>query len=235
MTNLASVIFEDEDYIAVDKPAGISTIPDLSRKGLNVLRQLTDYVGQKIFILHRLDKGVTGVLLFAKSLDGYRWARQQFSERTVKKKYTALVCGVIRENEATLADSLRKAASGLVRVDNERGERAVTRIFVEKRFGAHTLLHVQPETGRKHQIRAHLSSFGYPIAGDRRYGDRRLIRLFPTILLHASALDFIGRQQNAIHLEAPLPSVFERTIRRLAELDEAGFDWSKASPLWLEQ
>ncbi len=210
------VLFENEDVVVVAKPEGVATIPGAPGDDLSVLARLEAERGEKLYIVHRLDKDVSGVLLFARHADAHRFLNTQFESRQVHKTYLAAVQGGIREAEGVIDAALREFGSGRVGVDEARGKPAVTRFEKVERLRKATLLHVYPLTGRRHQIRVHLYSISHPILGDRRYGDKAEQSRFPRLMLHALRLTFPLPSGETVTVEAPPPDSFESVMRRLA-------------------
>jgi tRNA pseudouridine32 synthase / 23S rRNA pseudouridine746 synthase len=166
------LLYMDERLLAVSKPEGVAAIPERQGDAACLRAILEAAFAAKLFVVHRLDKEVSGVIVFARDADMHRHLNLQFSERHVRKTYLALVEGVTPVG-GTIAARLREFGSGRMGVDHEGGKPALTRFRLQQRFPAHTLLEVLPDTGRRHQIRVHLYSIGHPIAGDSRYGDRQ--------------------------------------------------------------
>ncbi len=205
------VLYEDQDVIVVDKPAGM---PASSIDGSRSIRDIVSEVllnkskGKlKAHVVHRLDKEVSGILLFAKSEKAMERIKAKWNE--TEKHYLAFVEGVPENSSGTIKGWLREDNQQRVHVTgNISGAKyAVTHYNVIKNAGGNALLDVRTETGRKNQIRVHLSSIGYPIIGDRRYGAsdeyRRRIRL------HASLLSFPHPSDGRmVTVKSPMPEGF---------------------------
>lgn len=145
-------------------------------------------LGSKAFVVHRLDRETSGVLLFAKNADSHRDLSVQFESREIEKTYLALVFGH-PPNSGEVKTPLREFGSGRVAVDLN-GKPCATRWKVLKRAGGNSLLEVAPLTGRRHQIRVHLYSIGHPVLGDDLYGKDRPVGGAARLMLHAWKLAF---------------------------------------------
>ncbi len=187
MLNDIKFIYEDEDVLVVDKPAGMVVFPEGEITGE---KTLIDYlleqspelknVGEtpRYGIAHRLDKDTSGILLVAKSAEALIFLQKQFKNRTVEKKYTALVEGVIKEDKGAIETKIARApkdkrkqkAYALGEPAPTGAREAITEYKVLERLKDYTLLEVKIKTGRRHQIRCHLSYIYHPIAGDKMYG-----------------------------------------------------------------
>ena len=174
-----AVVYEDDDVVVVDKPVGVAAHASVGWTGPTVLGSLIDR-GVRITsygaagrqgIVSRLDVGTSGLMLVCKSDLAYVEMRRQFAEHEVVKTYHALVQGNLKEDKATI-----EAPIGRAKVSDFRfcvtpaGKEAITHWDVMERFGEATLVSVNLETGRTHQIRVHFSSIGHPLAGDAMYG-----------------------------------------------------------------
>ncbi len=209
------ILFEDDNVITVSKPEGIASITENDTTIDSLHSLLEKKLNQKLFIVHRLDKEVSGVILFAKNPRTHKFINDQFAERKVKKYYTALVHGVVKENDGVIKKPIREFGSGRMGIDDRKGKPSETRFHVTERFRDYTMLELNPSTGRRHQLRVHLYSIGYPIVGDVRYGDKIIQEKFSRIMLHAKRLEFLLPGEKTISVEAPLPDSFRNQLKRL--------------------
>ncbi|HXV36138.1 MAG TPA: RluA family pseudouridine synthase [Myxococcota bacterium] len=223
------VLYEDDDLIVIDKPAGMVVHPAAGHASgtlvhalLHHCKQLAGIGGvERPGIVHRLDRGTSGVLVAAKSDIAHQKLAEQFRSHAIERVYRAVVRGVPRADEGRVDRAIgrhprdRKRMS--VRATASRA--ASTRWRVARRFARsqRALLDVFPETGRTHQIRVHLASVGLPIAGDTVYGRSRDARIDPERpALHAARLGFSHpRSGEAMHFEAPLPDDFAQLLAAL--------------------
>jgi tRNA pseudouridine32 synthase / 23S rRNA pseudouridine746 synthase len=168
------VIFSDEALLVVNKPAGLSTLPDGYNPSLPHVKSLLEQQVGRLWIVHRLDKETSGVLLLARSTEAHRALNTQFEQHQVLKIYHALVVGNPEWQAKTIDLPLRTNGDRSHRtvIDLEAGKPALTRLKVLERFSHYCLVEAAPETGRTHQIRVHLSSIGLYIVGDKLYADR---------------------------------------------------------------
>jgi len=215
------ILFENDDIIAVDKPPGLASIPERKKTAPNILAQLSPQTGSghKIYVVHRLDKDASGVIIFAKNAHTHKFLGQQFTSRTVKKSYLALVQGVIAEDRGVIDKPLRQFASGRVAVDTARGKPSATEFEVAERFDSYTLVRAYPLTGRLHQLRVHFYSIGHPIVGDRLYGqvrgttdEARGTRHEARLMLHAEKIIFQLPSGKELTIESPIPDSFAQVI-----------------------
>jgi 23S rRNA pseudouridine1911/1915/1917 synthase len=189
------VVFEDESVIVVDKPAGLLTMATETEKSKTVYAALRAHLNdrqrpEKLFIVHRLDREASGLLVFAKTPEAKQRLQDQFKDHSAGRRYVVVAEGRVKRNDFTIRSHLAEnAAYRVYSTSNKKiGKLAVTHVRVLKRNPKTTLLEVRLETGRKHQIRVHLAGQGHPIAGDKSYGSgsnpiRRLA-------LHGAHLDF---------------------------------------------
>ena len=220
------IIYEDDNIIVVNKPKGMVVHPangnpngTLVNAIMAICKDSLSGIGGKIRpgIVHRLDKDTSGLLIIAKNDEAHVNMSEQIKNHEVKKTYIALVRGVIKENEATIDMPIGRSQSDRKKMAvNKNGKNAVTHIKVLKRYEKYTLLEINIETGRTHQIRVHLSHIGYPIVGDYTYSNGK--NEFGVIgqCLHAKRLEFKHPiTQKEMKLEAPLPEYFEEILKKL--------------------
>jgi len=190
-----TILHEDRDILVVDKPAGLLTISTDREKSRTAYFLLTDYVRKgvaksrnRIFIVHRLDRETSGVLVFAKSEEAK--FRLQSQWQNTKKKYLAVVHGRCEKREATVTTYLAEnEAHGVYTThDPRKGKIAHTAYKLLKQTREFSLLEVDLLTGRKHQIRVHLAGIGHPVVGDPRYGQER--KPHSRLALHAQSISF---------------------------------------------
>jgi RluA family pseudouridine synthase len=202
------VLYENDDIIAVDKPEKLASIPERNREKISLLKILTEARREKFYVVHRLDKQVSGVILFAKNAETHRYLNTQFEQRKVQKTYLAVVHGTVEGKRGIIDKALRRFGSGRMGEDHERGKPCLTEFAVEKRFPGYTLVNVYPQTGRKHQIRAHFFSIGHAIVGDTLYGDKSLQKNFPRLMLHALNIRLSWLSWEEVFIESKIPSIF---------------------------
>jgi RluA family pseudouridine synthase len=168
------ILYQDEALLVVNKPAGLSTLPDGYNPSLPHVKNVLEQQAGRLWIVHRLDKETSGVLLLARSAEAHRSLNTQFEQHLVSKIYHALVKGTPDWQEKTICLPLRSNGDRSHRtvIDLNNGKPALTHLKVLEWFGHYCLVEASPETGRTHQIRAHLSSVGLSIIGDKLYGGR---------------------------------------------------------------
>ena len=207
------ILMEDEDFIALDKPAGLLSV-ESDKETESAFAYVMDYLRSadktaRPFVLHRIDKETSGVLVFAKNVKIHSMLKLRWNELVTTRQYYAVAEGTFEKKEDTLVSSLKENANNLVYATKDpAGQRAVTTYKVVKENGQYSLLEVNIETGRKNQIRVQLHEIGHPIVGDEKYGYTKdpLKRLG----LHASRLTFQHPQSGElITIAAPLPAPFK--------------------------
>ncbi|MBI2794457.1 MAG: RluA family pseudouridine synthase [Ignavibacteria bacterium] len=164
-------IFEDDDIIVIDKPSGLLSLPDRYDRTLPNVREILLNKYGSIFVVHRLDRDTSGVMVLCKTADAHRILSEQFGQHTVEKLYHAIVSGVVDRDQFTIdiplaSDSKRK---GLMK-PSARGKESHTEIVVLERFRLASLIQCTLITGRTHQIRVHCSAIGHPLLVDPDYG-----------------------------------------------------------------
>jgi tRNA pseudouridine32 synthase/23S rRNA pseudouridine746 synthase len=211
------VLYEDADVLAVDKPEGIVSVSEAGKGGLPEL--LKPVFPGKLFPVHRLDREVSGVILFAKNAAAHRHLNMEFDRRAVRKTYLALVHGLPARERGTIDSPIREFGSGRMGVDPERGKPSSTEFERVEKLEGTTLLKAFPATGRRHQIRVHLFSIGHPVVGDLRYGDRSVQGRFPPIMLHALTVEFRSPGGKDLRIEAPVPATFSSVLESARRLE----------------
>ncbi len=173
------LIYSDEALLVVNKPAGLLSIPDGYDPKLPYLARLLEPQFGRLWVVHRLDRETSGVILFGRSAEAHRDLNLQFDRREISKTYHALVEGVVEKDWQSIALPLRINVGSKHRtvVDPVDGRPAVTELDVINRFAQHTLVAAHPRTGYTHQIRAHLFSAGHPVLFDPLYGPGRSAEL----------------------------------------------------------
>ncbi len=194
-TNL-KIIYEDKDIIVVDKKAGLLTVSTDKEKTRTLFYQVSEYVKKKnyknkIFIINRLDKGTSGVVMFAKTEKVKSLYQNKWNELVITRKYTAIVEGILTNKRQTITKPLEEDEKGKVFVSKE-GKDAITSFVVLKEKDNLSLLDVDIKTGRKNQIRVHLKSIGHPIIGDAKYGKE------------ASVIKRMGLHCNLLEVKNPI-------------------------------
>ncbi|NJB87814.1 23S rRNA pseudouridine1911/1915/1917 synthase [Lewinella marina] len=201
------VLYKDNQLIAFNKPAGLAVVPD--KKGsANLLQIGAAYAHHDLYPIHRLDRPVSGVVLFGKKPSAQASVSEQFQARTIEKTYLAIVGERPAEDEATLVHFIREAkgnSSEVVDQSDQAAKRAELRYRYLGSSDRYHLLEIKLVTGRKHQIRAQLGAIGSPLRGDEKYGFKRG-NPDKTIDLHAFTLAFDHPISGSrVTLQAPLP------------------------------
>jgi RluA family pseudouridine synthase len=213
-------IYSDEYLVAVNKPAHLPTLIDGYNKDAPYLVGWLQRDWGRVWIVHRLDKDTSGVVLFARSVDVHRALNIAFETRRVSKVYHAIVIGVPEWNELGIELPLKADGDRRHRtvIDRVEGKLALTRCRVLEKFTHHALIEAKPETGRTHQIRAHLASIGFPIAGDELYGGARVIvgAVIDRSALHARSIAFEHPiTKLSLQIDASYPIDFESALNLL--------------------
>jgi RluA family pseudouridine synthase len=226
-----SILFEDNDFVLINKPPFISTLADRHDK-VNLLALARGYATDAQ-VCHRLDKDTSGVLAIAKNPEAYRHMSIQFEKRTVVKVYHAIVDGIQNFKDTLVDEPILKQEDGTVKISRRDGKPAQTYFTSLKSFRAHTLVECRPVTGRMHQIRIHLATQRASITGDEMYGGKPFllssikkrafnlkkgteeVSFMKRMALHAFSLEFddlSGTRQNVV---APYPKDFQALVRQL--------------------
>lgn len=220
------IVYEDNDIIVVNKPKGMVVHPangnpdgTLVNAIMAICRDSLSGIGGEIRpgIVHRLDKDTSGLLIVAKNDLAHINLSEQIKNHEVKKTYIALVRGIVKENQATINMPIGRSPKDRKKMAVVKdAKNAITHFKVLKRFDRYTLLEVNIETGRTHQIRVHLSEIGYPIVGDNVYSNGKNEWGIEGQCLHAKSLDFVHpKTGEKMHLEAELPEYFQNILKDL--------------------
>lgn len=231
------VVYEDEDVLVIDKPAGLVVHPGVGNWTGTLVNGLLYYfqgTEAKPLLVHRIDKDTSGLLLVAKNEEAQVVLAKQFFEHTIERKYNALVWGDFDEDEGTIVGNLARSPRDrrvMDVCDDEHGRHAVTHWHVLERFGYVTLVECVLETGRTHQIRAHMRHIGHPLFSDASYGGDAILKgttftryrqfvencfsLCPRQALHARILGFEHpRTGKHMHFESPLPKDMQELVEK---------------------
>lgn len=186
-----SILHLDEHLAVIDKPAGIPVLPDGWDKSAPFLLHLLEQKFGRIWVVHRLDKTTSGVMVFARSAEAHRELNRQFERRETEKVYHAILSGLPDWDEKTTCFPLRSNVGHSHRtvVDDRDGKPAETKFIVLRRGAGYALVEARPLTGRTHQIRVHACALGFPLLGDRLYSGP-LSDLITRPALHAYSLAF---------------------------------------------
>jgi len=198
------ILYQDEALLVINKPAGLSTLPDGYNPSLPHIKSVLEQQYGPLWIVHRLDKDTSGVLLLARSAEAHRSLNTQFEKHLVSKVYHALVFGNPEWQEKTVSLPLRPNGDRQHRtvIDPRAGKPAVTHLRVLESFGHYCLLEAIPETGRTHQIRAHLSALGLSILGDKLYGKGNYLQVGGKVRLPQQDQDPLIRLTESMGLHA---------------------------------
>ncbi|MGM0108198.1 RluA family pseudouridine synthase [Enterococcus sp. AZ172] len=218
------IVYEDDDVAVVNKPQGMVVHPSAGHAQGTLVNALMYHMKNlssingviRPGIVHRIDKDTSGLLMIAKNDQAHEALAQQLKDKTSLRKYIALVHGVIPHEKGTINAPIgRSKVDRKMQAIREDGKPAVTHFTVLERFENFTLVELQLETGRTHQIRVHMKYIGYPLAGDPVYGPKKTLKGNGQFL-HAKLLGFTHPQTNErMTFEAPLPEVFKKTLEKL--------------------
>jgi 23S rRNA pseudouridine1911/1915/1917 synthase len=231
------ILYKDDYLVVVNKPAGMVVYPAAGHDHGTLMNALSYYFNQlaslgaplRPGVVHRLDKDTSGVMVVALDDSTYYSLAGQFKERSINRSYSALVYGLMKENEGRIALKIGRLESDRKKMStrSKRGKEAVTQWTVIRKFGNATLIKVKLGTGRTHQIRVHFASIGHPVLGDRTYGKKSELEmkgrrniLFPRQMLHAELLGFIHPVTGQyMEFSSPLPKDMVEKIEELQILN----------------
>jgi RluA family pseudouridine synthase len=219
------ILHEDRDILVVDKPAGLLTIATDKDKSRTAYFILTDYVRKgcaksrnRLFIVHRLDRDASGILIFAKSKEAKLFLQGLWKE--TEKRYLAVVHGKLEKSSETITTYLAENKAHVVysTTDTTKGKLSHTAYRVLSETRGLSLLEVNPLTGRKNQIRVHLAGIGHPIVGDKKYGKGN--KSYNRLALHARSISFTHPfSGKRLTFEAEVPSYFRKLVGRMDRKD----------------
>jgi len=234
MQHKPEIIFENEQFIAINKPAGLLSIPDREGKDPSLKSLLKEKYGA-IFTVHRLDRDTSGVIIFAKDEATHQYLSKIFEERAVEKIYVGIVQGSLAQPKGSIDHPIMEHPTkpGTM-VVNKKGKASLTDYEVIEELGLYSLVQFHIHTGRTHQIRVHMQAMGHPIVCDETYGDGRPVfissfkrnyklsrneeqehPILHRLALHAQLLHFQDQQGEHHTLEAPLPKDMKALLQQL--------------------
>jgi RluA family pseudouridine synthase len=218
MNSILSILHADDAILVVNKPSGLLSLPDGYDPDKPYLQSVLEPEWGRLWMVHRLDRLASGVLVLTRTADAHRDLNGQFARRQVTKIYHALVTGKPdwETNTVTLPLRANVGRRNRTAVDHRKGKSARTKLRVLEIFEQHALMEARPSTGRRHQIRAHLYARGHPILSDPLYGSGDISPLIDRLALHARALQFTHPETKAsVSFEAPYPADFSAALRKL--------------------
>lgn len=235
------IVSETNDFIALNKPSGLLSIPDREGKDIS-LKKLLQEKYEQVFTVHRLDKDTSGLIIFARNEESHKHLSRQFEERQTEKIYLGLVLGSPPNTEGNIDAPIAEhpGKKGLM-VINRKGKEALTDYRVLEDFGIYSWVQFQIHTGRTHQIRIHMKNIGHPIVCDELYGDGKPVLLssfkskfklskkeeeerpiLGRLALHAYRLKFSDLAGKPVELEAPVPKDLRATLQQLEKRRKPG-------------
>jgi 23S rRNA pseudouridine955/2504/2580 synthase/23S rRNA pseudouridine1911/1915/1917 synthase len=233
--NALKIIYDDDNLVAVNKPSGLLSIPDRFDAKIPSLKQILAEKYGEIFVVHRIDRDTSGIILFARNEESHRYYSMAFEEHKISKKYLGLVHGTPAPSSGTIDRPIahHPVIKGKM-VVHKNGKPSVTHYKTLDSFGLHSIVEFEIETGRTHQIRVHMQDKGNPIACDPMYGtsepiflsrikrnfklsknQEAEIPLLNRLALHAHSLEFKTPGGNMVKLEAELFKDMQATLSQL--------------------
>lgn len=212
-----TILYEDQYVIVIDKNAGLLSIASGTEKEKTAYSQLRAHVKQmspqnKLFVLHRLDKDTSGVMMFSKSAEVQEKMQRNWHKFVTKRTYIAILEGAVKEDKGTIQSWLTEDKEhNVISHEEQQGRQAITNFKVLKRTSDFSLVEFELLTGRKNQIRVHSQEIGHPIVGDRKYGAK--VSPISRVGLHANILEFTHPVDGVtMSFKSPIPKVFNRLL-----------------------
>jgi 23S rRNA pseudouridine1911/1915/1917 synthase len=216
-----TILYQDDDVIAVDKPAGLVVHASESGRvqptvaAFAAAQGVIDEDTARPGIVHRLDKDTSGVMLLAKNPTAKAWLQDQFKQRTIKKRYVALVRGRLNQAEAMIELPIGRSRNQPIKRAVVPGARtAKTHYKVLQQFTGSSLVEIDLQTGRTHQIRVHFSHLGHPVLGDTLYGEDKRPAGLTRQFLHAAAISFTSPDGSEHTVTSPLPPELDAYLKK---------------------
>jgi len=230
-----TIIFENDDFIALNKESGMLSIPDRHDDTQLSLYKILNQKYGKIFIVHRLDRDTSGLILFAKNETTHKYLSQLFEQRNIEKKYLGIVRGSMPDKSGSINEPIGEhpTKKGMMTI-TKKGKPSLTNYEVLEDYGIYSLVQFGIQSGRTHQIRVHTKSLGHPIICDALYGDGKPILLssfkkkyklsqhdleerpiISRLALHSHSLCFKDIHQKDFSLEAPIPKDMKALLQQL--------------------
>lgn len=214
-----TILYEDKHIVVISKDSGLLSVATDREKAITAYNIVSYHIKKanprnRIFVVHRLDKDASGVMVFAKSEEIQEKMQREWQEAVMERTYSVVVEGRVEQKEGTITSYLKenKALVMYSSQDPIDGQLAITRYRLVKQGNAYSLLDVELETGRKNQIRVHMKDLGYPIAGDKKYG--ALTSPLGRLCLHARLLAFIHPVTGTeVRFEASVPRRFIALVK----------------------
>lgn len=208
------IIYEDQECLVINKPAGLLSMSDGKEKQKTAYHLVREYLQQKdrqakVFIVHRLDRETSGVLLFSKQEKYKKILQEQWNEIVYKRGYIAIVEGYLEKKQGTIKNYLDENKTHMVYVTKNGGKLAITKYKVCQENMGYSVVEVFLETGRKNQIRVHMQSLGHSIVNDKKYGAKT--NPIQRLGLHAHAFGFTHPlTKKKMEFTAPIPAEFKK-------------------------
>lgn len=211
------IIYEDKEILVVNKPSGILTVSTPKEKEKTLFHEVSDYVKKsnpkaKVFIIHRLDKDTSGIVMFAKNQNIKYMYQNAWDKIVLKRGYVAVVNGKLNNKQDTIKSYLKETKTLFVYSSNKKdGKLAITSYKVLKENKKYSMLDIEIKTGRKNQIRVHMKDINHPILGDKKYGIKDNVK---RLMLHANELILINpKTKKKMEFICNVPSIFENLFK----------------------